>query len=679
MEHLTSVYSFFGKYRNKFRFIKLPAMVLLLLIPINQIFAGANEPQYRPDWAGIWGIWGGENYGGPEWPWYKGTIIHTSWKNIEPNKGQWDFSGFDANLKKAADKGLYIGIKVYQGDVSPDWIYEHGVPRVKSSNNKTYPYYLDSDFKPLFFNMINKVAEHVKTLPECIRDRIVVVQAPAGKSGDPQPYAGTVPEEYQIDWTTGQQWRDWNREVFTEYARAFSDMDITLIIKPNESLHEYFKEEMPALGRKTWSTAQGYQANNEMTYEWLRQDLVKYNGEYIIRGRGEFDHAVRENRPWFAEAPKWNMYWQCLWMLQYGLDMFNQRTQALDDPSNYIEAYTFFTDHAGYKSARDSKTAWCALRDGLDYLDTERFPESIYGSAEKSDNKSRYDAIIKAMAPFGAHQGDPNYFGTGLHPYYINLKALNDVAYNIWPGNYRNFLYQIDANQTSQGYWRVGPKSQPYGRFARGFNHEEGKDTLFFDIDDEFFSDNKLNNCEVTVRVVYFDEGEGSWALKYHASDDTEKTAYTLTKTNTGQWKEKSITISDGMFSNGCKKNADLMLVNTDNQNDIFHMVEINLNNCLPTGAKKLKDNSSKQVKKYSAIKIYPSPAGDEVFVKLPAELLDYTDVTFYDMNGDLVKKIRGSLENTRISYNVKKFPAGVYCVVLESEGVIYKGKFVKL
>ena len=558
------------------RLFKVIFLVFLgILVTCNFAFAQKSDSKKRPEWAGIWGIWGGENYGGPEWPWYKGTIVHTTWKNLEPQKDEWDFTEFDANLKKAADKGLYIGIKVYQGDVSPAWIYENGVAKVKSSNNKTYPYYLDPDFKPLFFNMINRVAEHIKSLPESIKEKIVIVQAPAGKSGDPQPYAGIVPEVYQIDWTQGEAWREWNKEVFTEYAKAFSDMDVTLIIKPNETLHEYFKNEMPELGRKTWSTAQGYQANNEMSYEWLRKDLVKTHGDYIIRGRGEFDHAVRENRPWFVEAPKWNMYWQCLWMLTYGLDMFNQRTQALDDPSIYIEAYTFFTNHAGYKTARESKTAWCALRDGLDYLDTLRFPEAIYGSAEKSDNKARYDAIENAMAPFGAHQGDDDYFDTELHPYYIKLTALNDIAYNIWRGNYGNFLDQIDPNETSQGYWRVGSKEQPYGRFARGFHHEEGKDTLFFDIDDEFFGDNRQISHKVTIRVVYFDKGNGTWALKYHATGNIEKTAFELTKANSGLWKEKNITISDGQFSNGCIRNADFMLVNTDINNDIFHMVEI--------------------------------------------------------------------------------------------------------
>ncbi len=545
--------------------------------------AGIHNPSLadRPDWVGIWGIWGGENYGGPEWPWYKGTIVHTTWSKIEPGKGQWNFSDLDNGLKSAADRGLYLGIKVYQGDASPNWIYNHGVPKVVTTKD-TYPYYLDPDFETHFFNMIDKVADHVKALPTYIQDKIVVVQAPAGKSGDPQPYQGTLKSGYQqfaINWTSGAEWREWNRRVFTKYAESFSDMrqSIVLIIKPNETLHDYFQEEIPFLGRKTWSTAQGYQGNTEMRYEWLRQDLVQFNGDFVIRGRGEIDHAVRERRPWFVEAPVWNMYWQCLWMLTYGMDMFNQRTQALDDPSNYIEAYTFFTDHAGYKSARDSKTAWCALRDGLDYLDTERFPESQFGALSQGQNKNRYAAIVQAMAPYGARQGDPGLMVTELHSYHQKLKALNDVAYEIWPGNYRNFLYQINANATSQGYWRVGSKSQPYGRFARGFNHAEGKNGLYFNIDDEFFCHNALDaQYDISVRVVYFDKGSGSWALKYHGVNNPEAIAYTLKKTNTGQWKEKTVTISDGMFANGGRFGSDLMLVNTDSEDDIFHMVEIN-------------------------------------------------------------------------------------------------------
>jgi hypothetical protein len=37
----------------------------------------------------------------------------------------------------------------------------------------------------------------------------------------------------------------------------------------------------------------------------------------------------------------------------------------------------------------------------------------------------------------------------------------------------------------------------------------------------------------------------------------------------------KSITISDGAFANKGNRNSDFSLVNEDNENDIFHMIEI--------------------------------------------------------------------------------------------------------
>jgi len=646
------------------RFIAVTLMIFLMVtVAGNPFFSPPPTEPNRPDWVGIWGIWGGEDYGGPEWPWYKGTLISSRWKDLEPEKGQWNFSSLDADLNKASDNGIYAGIIIYHGDKTPAWVYNNGVPEVESSNGKSYPYYLDPDFKPLLVNMINKVAEHVKDFP------VVLVQATTGVSGDLKPYNGDVPPEYEI---SNADWEDWNAEIIVEYEQAYSNSEVTILIKAKQDYHEFFKTASPDLGRKTRFVHQCYQANSEMTHEWLREDVAT-----SIRARGELDHAINYEDAWFFEAPRWNMYWQSLWMLTYGLDIFNQRTQALDDPSDYIEAYTFFTDHAGYKSARDSKTAWCALRDGLDYLDTERFPESTYGSIDNGENKARYSAIVDAMAPYGAHQGDPDYTNTNLFKYFKEIGALNDVAYNIWPGNYRNFLYQIDANATSQGHWRVGPKSQPYGRFARGFNHAEGKDTLFFDIDDDFFSNNKVNSCEVTVRVVYYDEGEGSWALKYHASGNTEKTAFTVTKTNTGQRKEKIISVSDGVFSNGCKRNADLMLVNADNHDDIFHMVEINLKNCLQTRVNYFENNDSKKTQNHSKIKIYPNPAGDQVFIDLPEELPD-SDIVFYYMKGNLIKMESNIYENHRISCNIKNFQPGVYWVMIISKDGFYKGKIVK-
>lgn len=54
--------------------------------------------------------------------------------------------------------------------------------------------------------------------------------------------------------------------------------------------------------------------------------------------------------------------------------------------------------------------------------------------------------------------------------------------YNIWPGNYGMYLEQIEANETSIGYWRVGSKEQPYGRFARGLYPVKEKTAYILDL-----------------------------------------------------------------------------------------------------------------------------------------------------------------------------------------------------
>jgi hypothetical protein len=155
------------------------------------------------------------------------------------------------------------------------------------------------------------------------------------------------------------------------------------------------------------------------------------------------------------------------------------------------------------------------------------------------------------------------------------------------------WLTQIDPNGTSQGLWRQGPKTQMYGRFARRFDHASGKDAMYFDIDNRFFGGQPLNaGYPVTFRVVYLDQGTGSFALKYDAVNDPEKTAFTVTKTNSGQWKEKIVTVSDGHLFNRISvpssvapaATADLMLVNTDAENDTFHMIEVTRDSGFRTG-----------------------------------------------------------------------------------------------
>ena len=362
--------------------------------------------------------------------------------------------------------------------------------------------------------------------------------------------------------------------MFSYYYKAFERtrprIHCLFNVNYDTGLRTWAFEHFPAMWCKTARIGDRYQNNGEThagSYQATLPAIIRtfHNGS-AIRARSEMDLT---DRGWFKDAAAWSMYWTQLWGLHNGQDIHNQVQEDLVNEA-YYPSFDFYSRYAGYKDARDSHGAWSALRDGLDYADTTRFPEARFGAVGNGSNHARYGAILKAMAPYGARQS-----ATGYGPK-TNWEGTDDVGFEIYPGNFELFMRQYEPNQTSVGLWRVGSKDQPYGRFARRFDHASGKDAMFFDIDDAFFNGSPLKGAyEVQVRVVYFDEGRGTWALRYDALTDPAKTAIKVHNTGSGLWKEATVMLKDANFGNRCPHGTDLMLVSLD-QNDVaFHMVEI--------------------------------------------------------------------------------------------------------
>ena len=93
-----------------------------------------------------------------------------------------------------------------------------------------------------------------------------------------------------------------------------------------------------------------------------------------------------------------------------------------------------------------------------------------------------------------------------------------------------------------------------------------------FDLDDNFLSTKAKES--ITLKIIYLDKGSGKFSVRYDSSSDQDKTAVIITKTNSGKWVTKSITIADGAFANKGPRNSDFSLVNEDNEDDVFHMIE---------------------------------------------------------------------------------------------------------
>ena len=115
----------------------------------------------------------------------------------------------------------------------------------------------------------------------------------------------------------------------------------------------------------------------------------------------------------------------------------------------------------------------------MDSNDTERFPESIFGTASEN-NSDRMVKIATNMSTYGAKQESPSH-ATGGPMNQRKADKMNDVGFGIYTGNYGKYIFQINPQNTSQGRWRIGSmtdKTQIYGRFARSFDTKSNKDAF---------------------------------------------------------------------------------------------------------------------------------------------------------------------------------------------------------
>jgi len=422
-------------------------------------------------------------------PFVNGAFAVFKWSELEPANGQFDWKLFESTLGAYAAAGLNMQLMVWVGPHSPEWIYSAGVPLVRTSqvlnphgqpHFTRFPFYLDENYKRYYHRMIREVAKHMDTLPAAVRSKIIVIQTAEGSTGDEGGYKGRpLDPRYEL---AEDKWNAFKFDTWKLFDELYRPKQPPIHILANSGnrgeYDEWLRQNMPDWWRKAGNPGHGYQLNNEKDMMAFFDPLINHpESGKLLRGRSEMDEMFKG---WFQEAPVWNAYWLNLWALHFGLDIFVHSADAVANPA-YREGFEFFRDYAGEKDAGTSPGAWCALRDGLDAGDHTRFPEAKFGSGslrgsahEMAGGLQRTLNIAKAFEPYGAVQGDPEK-AMALVMQNRSAKRMNDVAWNIEAGNYRRYLEQYDPNGTSQGYWRVGPKDQPYGRFARGFDAAAGK------------------------------------------------------------------------------------------------------------------------------------------------------------------------------------------------------------
>lgn len=605
---------------------RLTALVFIIVISLN-ITAKAQKNSI-PD--NIFGTWGHglviTTDAIKSMPFIRGWNFTFKWRDIEPEKGVYNWEKIDEQFKIAAENNLYIGFMIWVGQHSPSWVYEiDEVPKVVTTDKLRsvpyYPYYLDPNYKKDYMNMLEATAEHIKTLKPKIRTKILFWMSAEGTSGDVTPYKGSpIEDRYNI---SDDDWLSHKTDAW-DFMYQFGESikpKLNILINPanNGMYFDYLVENFTQVWFKAGSLAHTFQFDGELEYfNRLKRVIKSDNNTLANRFRGESEEVQEVG--WFKQSPQQNNFALVASCLHIGLDILNVREGITEAVGNNNYPFLFYNKYAGHRNPTKSPGAFCMMRDVLDVADTIRFPEREFGNIYNKEKMNaslenipksvvtdgdeikkiklanispvRIQHILTAFSAFGAKGGTTLEEDKIIYKNDVNLKPKlrkenlrtdlqdkynNDLGINLIPGNYCKFLEQYSPNTTSRGYWRVGPIDQPYGRYARGFDAKAGMKEMFFALDEKFFNNNALAH-EVKISITYFDQGNGSWSMNYYNGKNKTK-SFEVQCTNTNRWITKTIWINDFHSKKLMGNKTDLTLKYISGDNTLFSLIEIERKN----------------------------------------------------------------------------------------------------
>lgn len=534
---------------------------------------------------GVWDREGGRSVS--QYPYARGQEYAAEWTAINPARNIFDWAALDRLLQLSYDQNqrFFVKIQPVSATTMPPWIFTAGVPQIVCPSY-TYGYYLDPEFKIYFEEMVQALGKHLREeVPAHLADIISFVRVDTGTTGDEEPYENTdlssVPAQYQI---SAAEWRNYRLWAFSVYDQAFqhgTGRQVPLLFQ-NIEVPAYQIEQdwvmanvTSGFGAKYGGQVRGHHLSESRNVPDSFKAL-SVDTPFRFFSVNEMDQTW-EN-PYFQLNLKLGMYWCAVEQLNAGMTIWDWSGSVMEGAAanDIVATAEFFNTWAAELDPPTARGGFCIFHEGLASDDTTKFPIATYGSPARQSNTARYAAICAAYASQGARMDDLNGATLGQVAQRRDQTGFNDSGWGIWPGNYERFITQMDPDSTSKGLWRVNgtltTNSHPYDRFARRFDSASGRNTMFFDI-----NDNLLPSVgqRVRISVDYLDRGTGQFAMRYDAVGNSQKTAFMVTKTNTNTWQTASVVVTDWAFGNQGPNGSDLTLVNLDSEDDIFHKVEV--------------------------------------------------------------------------------------------------------
>jgi hypothetical protein len=472
---------------------------------ISPISAAADD---QDNW-GVHKIWGRKTL--DSMPAIKGGYILLEWRDVNPQRGQFDFSRVEKELQyyDNLDKNVTIAIR---GRYKPDFLFDEvpyypgplskGVGDAKGSLAYWHP-----NYKKRYAELLTAFAKFLKT--SSYRSRVYSIRQNLNAFGT--EHTG-VPEDKRSvgHWIVpkGVTFLQYSSEENTKYKNFVS-----------QTHYDLFVPDFLVLIRTVLLTGSGSNVPAQVVraIEDGRVGLVHTSsvpeptsGSTERKYKQHIEYGKYGSTPVYAEpysdssagpmsGAQWN-YWRLLSDLHAGVRYVSVYGSDLEQNSNpeFASAFKFTNQYAGYQTgaaASRSPGAWVALRDGDQYL------------------LGDYTFLMTRMG------GDAN-----------------------------------DAVSS------VGPAWQRFGTWARRVN---ANGQMRFQLDSRFA--NSLGSGNVLIRVTYFNSNSPKFSI------ETKGTKRVVSGGSNGTWQTEEISVPAADMTGNT--GADLTLRTSTNV--VFHMVEV--------------------------------------------------------------------------------------------------------
>ena len=587
---------------------------------------------------------------------FKGSRIELKWSEIQPKDSlHYDWTQFNNYLKIAAENNILLYAIVYAGPDCPDWIYTEGkVPSVTTADTKhtwpRFPYYLSENYQRHWHKLIKAYGKHLRdSIPAQWNKSVAFVQVVEGCTGDVTPYKGAVDSvKYAI---SDAQFDAFRFKGFSKHKAAFLDGDQNTRIP---LLFNGVNDEDPRSGAAGWkwvtdslkegfgmkcgTTVRGVALNGEIKFkEGYSKYFINPQGLACF-GRSEMDMVCTLTL--FMKNLDIAYHWALLNGLNTGTSIHDINKNSSDQVFKYPEvmkSMQFFNKYAPQVYAAQATGAYSVFHKGLNASNTKLYPVNKYGTAEMS-NLARYQKICSEEAIYGAKISDDSTVTLGKNPQRNYQKDYNDVGWDIDEGNFERFITQISPDSTSRGLWRVrgtlNGTSSKYDRFARKFENSTNRNTMYFKFWDDVFSTTSKPKS-LKFSVTWLDSIQGStWELRYKNNKGSIVSAMKMIGKGDRKWKTDTISVSDIDVTHTMDKlRSDFTLVNTDNIDDIFNGIEVDITR---QGANVGGSQTSQTETQIDEVNIYPNPSKSIVNIQTTATI---NEIELCDLSGKLIMK----------------------------------------